>query len=65
MWTQTAGWLAKVLGRTQAGLARQERELRGMSGRELNDLGIGAGEIPHVLKYRAGRESKAGTVAGK
>lgn len=28
---------------------RQAAELQGMSARELNDLGIGRGEIPHLL----------------
>ena len=31
---------------------RQAAELRGMSARELNDLGIGRGEIPYLLLNR-------------
>lgn len=31
---------------------RQAAELQGMSARELNDLGIGRGEIPYLLLTR-------------
>jgi uncharacterized protein YjiS (DUF1127 family) len=31
---------------------RQAAELQGMSARELNDLGIGRGEIPYLLRNR-------------
>jgi len=47
--TMLAG-LRAIAPKASALKTRQERELRGMSDRELSDLGVGASEIPYLLR---------------
>lgn len=65
----TGGWLSAFLGLfsfSRSGFSAEEAdaiaELRSMSDRELSDMGIGRGEIPHAVRYGLDRAYNETTV---
>lgn len=56
MWHIVSQVLARVLGDHHASHGGAARELSEMGARELNDLGIGASEVPFFLKKQANED---------